>query len=61
MVAAPMGEELAASRAYARSALAGSHEEIVRGCVDALRLYGFCVLGAWTHSPTPPLTTLQGA
>jgi hypothetical protein len=36
--------ELAASRSYARDALSDTPEEVVDGCVDALSLYGFCVI-----------------
>jgi hypothetical protein len=42
--AAEVVAELAASRSYARDALSDTPEEVVDGCVDALSLYGFCVI-----------------
>lgn len=32
-------------RVYARDALLDSTEDVVQGCCDSLRLYGFCVIG----------------
>ena len=47
----PATEQLKATRDYARSAKAPL-EEVLAGCVQAIRTYGFCVVSA-QHDGSP--------
>ena len=50
----PATEQLKATRDYARSAKAPL-EEVLAGCVQAIRTYGFCVVSAHQSLPFEPV------